>query len=143
MTLSERFWSKVEKTEGGCWIWKACKTNGYGMYSIARSVARLAHRLSYESVHGSIPEGLCLDHLCRNRACVNPDHLEPVTIGENVMRGKTIASNNQSKEICKRGHVFDRVIVRKSNGRTKRFCNKCATENRRLSNQKRRDLIRA
>lgn len=85
--LGRRFWSKVEKT-GTCWNWKACVyDSGYGYYSIKHIMHR-AHRLSYEFFYGAIPEGLVLDHLCYNKKCVNPDHLEPVTVLENNRRAK-------------------------------------------------------
>jgi hypothetical protein len=80
-----RFWSYVTKTEG-CWEWKGAKDgDGYGHLGVAGSVVG-AHRYAYELLVGPIPEGLHLDHLCRNRPCVNPDHLEPVTQAVNVGR---------------------------------------------------------
>ena len=83
-TAEERFWAKVEV--GVCWRWTAAlDTYGYGSFWLAPSM-RLAHRVAWEMLVGPIPEGLTLDHLCRNRACVNPDHLEPVPHGENVRR---------------------------------------------------------
>src|SRR5205807_1016167 len=67
----------------GCWTWGGAKRNGYGAIFVdGRTIS--THRFSYEIHHGPIPLGLTLDHLCRNRACINPDHLEPVTRGVNV-----------------------------------------------------------
>jgi hypothetical protein len=87
----ERFWPKVDKTET-CWLWVgAIGTGGYGNFYISSVGRRIrsvrAHRWAYEHLVGSIPDGLDLDHLCRNRACVNPAHLEPVTRRVNLRRG--------------------------------------------------------
>lgn len=82
-TLSERFWSKVD-TSAECWTWTASKrANGYGQINVDGK-NRTAHRLSYELSVGPVPDGLHLDHLCRNRACVRPDHLRPVTVKQNA-----------------------------------------------------------
>lgn len=86
--LVPRFWSRVDKTEG-CWNWKGrLGHDGYGLFSIGKRDNVIPHRFSYELEVGPIPEGLQLDHLCRNRACVRPDHLEPVTREENMRRAK-------------------------------------------------------
>lgn len=84
--LSERFWSKVEKTDS-CWLWRgAAAGGGYGHLLVDGRFVQ-AHRYAYETLIGPIPEGLELDHLCRVRRCVRPEHLEPVTRGENIRRG--------------------------------------------------------
>lgn len=88
-SLADRFWEKVEKTET-CWNWTASLNgNGYGQFALETwpLVLRGAHRIAYLLVVGPIPEGLDLDHLCRNRRCVNPAHLEPVTRQVNLRRG--------------------------------------------------------
>ncbi len=87
----ERFISKVKvppTTDVDCWEWTGCITNaGYGQFRLSTTVRILSHRFAYEYHVGPIPAGLQLDHLCRNRACVSPHHLEPVTARENTARG--------------------------------------------------------
>lgn len=88
----------------GCWLWdKRCESQGY---AVVRFMGRhlKVHRLMFELVRGSIPNGLHLDHLCRNRNCVNPDHLEAVSHKENVLRGEGPTAINAKKTHCKRGH---------------------------------------
>lgn len=96
MTFYERFWNKVDENGpipehdaglGCCWEWTASVgNNGYGHFFPAAGTMDLAHRMAYMLVKGDIPEGLQIDHLCRNKRCVNPDHLEPVTPRENTQR---------------------------------------------------------
>lgn len=99
----ERFWNKVNKTES-CWNWTSA-TNGFG-YGLFWSFGKMvtAHRFSYELARGPIPKGLTLDHLCRNTICVNPDHLEPVTMRENILRGQSPTAINARKSYCVNGH---------------------------------------
>lgn len=83
--IAERFWAKVQKGDG-CWEWLGPRRRSYGfMWVEGKNLP--AHRLAYEFMVGAIPDGLMLDHLCRNKGCVRPDHLEPVTNAENVRRG--------------------------------------------------------
>jgi hypothetical protein len=106
-----RFWSKVYRpTMWACWEWTGgLLTTGYGQFGTRKYPprTRLAHRVAYELVNGDIPQGLDLDHLCRNRACVNPAHLEPVTRRVNLIRGNGTVGLNARKMHCKRGHPFD------------------------------------
>lgn len=109
-SIEDRFWAKVEPN-GVCWEWAASrKPNGYGQFGMpGRRSPQLAHRVAYELLVGPIPEGLCLDHLCRNRGCVNVDHLEPVTQGENTRRGFggwRRSQNQRAQTHCKHGHEF-------------------------------------
>lgn len=114
-----RFWAKVERGEG-CWEWVAGRTGrGYGAFWIDGK-QYLAHRIAYELEVGPIPKGMTLDHLCRNRACVRPDHLEVVSRGENVLRGEGLTAVNARKTHCPRGHEYDLI----SGGR--RRCRTCA-----------------
>lgn len=92
---ASRFWDKVDKDgHDGCWLWTdATSWNGYGRFYTGSRVMS-AHRLSYELAVGPIPDGLQIDHLCRVRACVNPAHLEPVTLAENIRRGAAARSGD-------------------------------------------------
>lgn len=119
--LVERFWTKVEKRgPDECWEWKAGKGNGYGsIRATGHGPSLLAHRISYELLVGPIPEGLVIDHLCRNRGCVNPTHLEPVTMVENVMRGESPYARAARQTECIHGHPFtpENTYVTKRGGR--------------------------
>lgn len=120
---AERFWPKVMLGESGCWLWTASvSTAGYGQFWTGRRIAA-AHRIAYEEFVGPIPEGLQLDHLCRNRGCVNPAHLEPVTCRENLMRGDTPAARQLRRTHCPSGHPYagDNLYVYKG----ERRCREC------------------
>ena len=126
-TVEERFWEKVNKSApNGCWEWTAgLFATGYGGFQYGgRPVA--AHRWAYEALVGPIPEGLELDHLCRNRKCVNPAHMEPVTHKENTLRGEGPTAQNAKKQACtKCGSPY--VFV---GGKSpQRMCIKCHTDN--------------
>lgn len=130
-SVAERFWEKVEISgPEDCWEWTAClNEDGYGLISIGqrepgKGHMRGAHRVSYELTSGEIPEGLELDHLCRNPSCVNPAHLEAVTHRENMLRGETLAAAQALQTHCKAGHpLAGRNLVPRS-GR-KRECRIC------------------
>lgn len=94
---------------GDCWEWTGeIDKDGYGRGWVPElGRIRLAHRLLYEAHRGPIPAGLQLDHVCRNRRCVNPDHLEPVTQQENIRRSDGVQAINARKTACHNGHPFD------------------------------------
>ena len=126
-----------------CYEWQGYKTNlGYGQLGTAKKLGKnlYAHRIVWEAVNGSIPEGLSLDHLCRNPSCISPHHLEPVTHKENCLRGVGIGAINSKKTHCKTGHAFDELNTGYlKDGR--RYCKECqrlATEIWRSKNDKRR-----
>ena len=139
-TPEERFWFKVDAM-GVCWEWQAAKdTKGYGVFNPNGTLVR-SHRFAYENLVGPIPEGLQLDHLCRNRICVNPDHLEPVTQGVNTDRGTArIRLSIQGANIthCPRGHEYteENTHVNKRNGTRK--CRKCHRDRERERREARR-----
>lgn len=133
-TTEERFWSKVDKTNS-CWFWASSMyPDGYGQFWLKPRKVR-AHRFAYELLVGPIPEGMVLDHLCRRRDCVNPEHLEPVTNRQNLMRGIGISSRNARAIKCIHGHPFspENTHVAKDG---KRVCRTCNRENRRRSRLK-------
>lgn len=121
-----RFWAKVDRVDGACWEWTAGKTSaGYGIFQ-ARGFSPIpvyAHRRVYELLVGPIPDGLQLDHLCRNRWCVNPAHLEPVTHVENVKRGIG-GQNMRDKTHCPAGHAYSasNILRTRKGGRDCRAC---------------------
>ena len=107
-------------TATGCWVWTASKkSNGYGSFT-APGLGAQAHRVAYLLLTGPIPGGMHLDHLCRNRLCVNPDHLEPVTQAENNRRAGAARTH------CARGHAYTAAnTYRRRNGtRDCRACNR-------------------
>lgn len=137
-TPMERFTEKY-KVNTGCWIWHGCiLKGGYGQIQW-EGRRQYAHRVSYQIFKGEIFEGLFLDHLCRNRACVNPEHLEPVTPRENLLRGMTKAAENAKKTHCPEGHEYriENTYIRKTRdrGRGCKTCRVAATRRWRARNK--------
>jgi len=133
--ISERFWDKV-KQAGDCWEWQGNVSGGYGRIRRSRPEARAnggpavlqAHRWAYEALVADIPDGLQLDHLCRNQLCVNPYHLEPVTQKINMHRGVGYAPVNLAKTHCPYGHEYTPGNTNTKyypSGRASRHCRRC------------------
>lgn len=116
----------------GCWLWTlSLKGGGYAQVGYGDRTSVTAHKLAYQFKHGATPNGLELDHLCRVRCCINPDHLEPVTHRVNGVRGeggRLQAIENLAKTHCKRGHPYaddNLYVARNSNGNPSRVCRAC------------------
>lgn len=124
----------------GCWLWTRSKTKlGYAQFFYAGKMSK-GHRYAYSFFKGPIPKDKVLDHLCRVRHCVNPDHLELVTNRENVLRGISSAATNAKKTHCKRGHELSgsNVFLCKKGGGRWRECKKCKVERNRILKAKKR-----
>lgn len=126
----DRFNSKVTKSDG-CWAWLGAhfKTTGYALFNMKADDGvwrpTVAHRVSYLVHKGPIPEGLVIDHLCRNRKCVNPAHLEAVTKYENDIRGESLMARQRRQTHCIHGHPFDAENTYYKPGTNKRECRQC------------------
>jgi HNH endonuclease len=119
--------------DDGCWEWNGWhNAKGYSCVSLGQTGGGqkhfFVHRVMYELLIGPIPEGKQIDHLCRNRGCVNPWHCEPVVCRENLMRGETHAARLAARTHCDKGHPFDEAntLYRKDGSRRCRECNKIA-----------------
>lgn len=123
------FMEKVAVAPDGCWLWQGRQNrNGYGrLYVRGSGGDQMAHRYAYTAAVGLIPEGYQLDHLCRVRHCVNPEHLEPVTQRENLLRGETVTAQSAAAEACPAGHSYsgDNLYV---NRKGHRYCRTCHRE---------------
>lgn len=137
--LIERILSRIEvEPETGCWLWPgATVRGGYGQIaSERRGYQVIVHRALYELLVGPIPDGLNLDHVkergCRHTNCCNPDHLEPVSQRENLMRGDTVTARHAAATHCPQGHAYDAENTRfeRRGGRACRACNAAAAQRR-------------
>lgn len=126
-TFEERLWSRITIADG-CWEWTHSKQRGYGWIGKGNGRHVFAHRVVYELFRGPVPAGKQLDHLCRNRACVNPEHLDVVTARVNVLRGDGLPARNARKTHCKNGHALTGANVRTYGRRSgiERVCRTCA-----------------
>lgn len=125
MTRLPYFWHLATWSDG-CWPWagKIQSVARYGLYG-----RRLAHRVAYTLAVGPIPEGMEIDHLCRNRACVNPAHMEPVTHRMNALRGEGVGAVHSRKATCPNGHAYE-LSYPSDHGR--RRCRRCRSNQRRM-----------
>lgn len=137
-----RFWDKVSADPSGCWLWTGGSiSKGYGLFFTGGKknlVSILVHRAAYWMLVGEISEGLVLDHLCRVKNCVNPNHLEAVTQRVNSQRGLVGATCRErlaARKVCHKGHPYSQEntsLERKANGYSSRRCLVCKRERRRL-----------
>ena len=128
LELRDRFEEKyLPEPNSGCWLWTASTDKGgYGKITVDRRQIG-AHRISYQLHKGQIPAGLDLDHVCRVRCCVNPDHLEPVSRSENCRRGdtgKSAGERKRAKTHCPQGHGYtvENTYIDNNGGRHCRLC---------------------
>lgn len=130
-SLEARFFAQTEAGADGCLIWTSFRNSyGYGKMSV-NGAKCFAHRVAYELFVGPIPAGLVIDHLCRNRACVNVEHMEPVTPWENTARGEA-GRNHAEKTQCIRDHIFPAGV---------RICQPCRRINERVRRAALKELI--
>lgn len=140
-----RLWSKVVKGPGenDCWGWTdVLSEDGYAYLGVGgrKGGKFLVHRLLYELVIGPIPGGKELDHRCRNRWCVRPDHQEPVTRHVHILRGQTIAARNAAVTHCPQGHPYDMFNTRFY--RTQRVCRVCSNTRPRQRRRRAKEVAR-
>jgi hypothetical protein len=123
-----RFWTKV-KIVAECWEWQGfVDPNGYGQFYPTHTKNELAHIYAYKFVYDIVPEGLVIDHLCRNRKCVNPFHLEAVTQRVNTLRGIGPSALNAVKTHCPQGHPYDEANTWVNPKKNERICRECSRQ---------------
>lgn len=126
-----RFWSKVDVRRGNvCWEWSGSVCSKYGRYKLSDGGSHAAHRIAYALLHGAIPDRLILDHLCQNKICVNPDHLEPVTVMENARRAFALKAGQRISDvphICPNGHPRNHANTAVS-PKGRQYCRDCKRE---------------
>ncbi len=133
---SVSFWEKVEKT-GSCWNWTASLfKNGYGQFW-AWGMKWYAHRFSYALHNDVLVTDMTINHLCKNRKCVNPAHLEQITRGENTLHkdSQSPSAINKRKTQCPRGHEYNGINTWVEKNGT-RHCRPCNTINKRLQRKR-------
>lgn len=140
----DRFIEKVFKVENGCWEWTGSKNErGYGQFWTKEKGNMRAHRYAYEYYKNKILPELQIDHLCRNRSCVNPDHLEAVTARENTMRSNACSSINARKTHCPKGHEYNKENTYRCKGKSGnyfRVCKECSRIRHYEKKRKKRNL---
>lgn len=137
-TLRQRFMVKVHIEASGCWQWTGCidSRTGYARIGIGKHRVTGAHRVAHELFKGPIPNGLHIDHLCRNRSCVNPEHLEAVSRRTNWVRGDHVNAHVYRTQTCKRGHPFEGHSYFRDGKRI--YCRTCQTDMERARRHRRR-----
>lgn len=136
-TFARKF---IVNPNNGCWEWQNALQAGYGSHTVKGKEQR-AHRVSYKLAYGEIPEGMVIDHLCRNKRCVNPKHLEAVTQHENILRGTSPQAHYAKRTHCNNGHPFskDNTLIRENGSRR---CKACHKDYHSYYRRKNRELLR-
>lgn len=134
--FQKRFWVRVTRHEDGCWEWQSPRADGYGKVWVSPAHPHAyVHQVSYLLAGGVIPDGMEIDHVCRNRRCVRPAHLECVTHRENVLRSDGAAARHARTMFCPRGHLYTGANLRiRPDGR--RACRECERERERTRSRR-------